>query len=598
MSPEQVEAKKSLDHRTDIYSLGAVLYELASNRKLFEGNSRFNLMEAHVKRTPTPLLELNPSLPETLNDAIVRALSKKPDDRFASAREFREELELILKELDIVLPVEQADPFAETADLPGLAVRRGKDDPLLGWIDRMLRSTVVQVAAGVVGLFLIVYMAALAYRPLAPREEITEEEVTRPDIIAESEPGSGGPPDAPDIEFMGPRQSEIAGLQPKRPRPRRRPIVRRKRRPPPDAQETPEHRTALPLSGVRLDTGRRTEPEPAAGVRATPPTAPLSNLAGRSTRSLEPQPDNASPKLNPFRADGLHAPAHRLSTGEAVQALALSRDGRFAAAAMADNTIQIWEAAAGKKRMTLKGHSDRITSIAFSPDSRRVVTSSWDGTAKIWNLRTGRETATFGHRNYVTAATFSPDGEWLATGSSDRSVKVWNLNANGKSHRYRSHLRTPQAMAFSPTSSLLASVSTSGDVRLWGVDDESVRGALSGPELGSNAVVFSPDGKTLAIAGNNELKLFDYPSRRARNVIEIPGWLHTMTFTDDGRFLVLSALSQPAEIAKLWDVVTQKTISTLHHRDTVRSIALSADAQRIATAADGGQVSIWDAGRR
>ena len=70
-----------------------------------------------------------------------------------------------------------------------------------------------------------------------------------------------------------------------------------------------------------------------------------------------------------------------------------------------------------------------------------------------------------------------------------------------------------------------------------------------------------------------------------------------MTFTDDGRFLVLSALSQPAEIAKLWDVVTQETLSTLHHRDTVRSIALSADAQRIATAADGGQVSIWDAGR-
>ena len=98
---------------------------------------------------------------------------------------------------------------------------------------------------------------------------------------------------------------------------------------------------------------------------------------------------------------------------------------------MADNSIQIWEAGGGKKRMTLKGHADRITSIAFSPDGKRLVTSSWDGTAKIWNLRTGREAATFGHRNYVTAATFSPDGEWLATGSSDRSVKVWSLNTKG-----------------------------------------------------------------------------------------------------------------------------------------------------------------------
>ncbi len=68
-----------------------------------------------------------------------------------------------------------------------------------------------------------------------------------------------------------------------------------------------------------------------------------------------------------------------------------------------------------------------------------------------------------------------------------------------------------------------------------------------------------------------------------------------MTFTDDGRVLVLSALSQPAQVAKLWDVATQETLSTLYHGETVRSIALSADAHRIATAADGGQVSIWDA---
>ena len=335
MSPEQVEAKKSLDHRTDIYSLGAVLYELASDRKLFEGNSCFDLMEAHVKKAPTPLLELDPSLPEALNDAIVRALSKKPGDRFASAREFREELELIRNELALPPPLDQADPFAETDDLPVLSRRREKDDPLLGWIDRMLRSTAVQITAGVVGLFLIVYMAALAYRPLAPREEITQEEPTRPEIAAESEPGSSPPADDSEIDLalMGPPQPEVAEVQSNRPRPRRRAIVRSRRRPPQDVQEGAKHRRELPLSGVRLDTGRRTEPEPVGGVRATPPTAPPSNHEGRSTRRLAVQPESASPSLDPFRADGLHAPAHRLSAGDAVQALALSRDGRFAAVA-------------------------------------------------------------------------------------------------------------------------------------------------------------------------------------------------------------------------------------------------------------------------
>ena len=280
MSPEQVEAKKSLDHRTDIYSLGAVLYELACDRKLFEGSSRFDLMEAHVKKAPTPLLELDPSLPEALADAIVRALSKKPDDRFATAREFREELELIRKELDLAPSIEGSDPFAETADSPPASRRRQKDDPLLGWIDRALRSTAVQIAAGVVGLFLIVYMAALAFRPLAPREEIAREESTRPVIVAAPEAGFGEPTDAAeadDLAFIGPRQPELTEAQPKRYRPQRRPIVRTRRPPAQDAKQTAGYRTELPLSGVRIDTGRRPEPEPVAGVRATAPTVPPSN---------------------------------------------------------------------------------------------------------------------------------------------------------------------------------------------------------------------------------------------------------------------------------------------------------------------------------
>ncbi len=142
---------------------------------------------------------------------------------------------------------------------------------------------------------------------------------------------------------------------------------------------------------------------------------------------------------------------------------------------------------------------------------------------------------------------------------------------------------------------MLASVSNIGDIKLWGVEGDSARGELPGPELGSNAVAFSPDGKTLAVAGSNEIKLFDFPSQRERQAVEIPGWLHAMTFTNRGRFLVLSALSQPSDTAKLWDVATKDTISTLQHHHTVRSIALSANARRLATAADGGQISIWEA---
>jgi len=91
MSPEQVRGSKS-DARSDIYSLGAVLYELTSGRKPFDGESAFAIMADQVGKAPQPLHELDPSLPEGLSAVILRALEKDPDQRFQSAEEFREAL--------------------------------------------------------------------------------------------------------------------------------------------------------------------------------------------------------------------------------------------------------------------------------------------------------------------------------------------------------------------------------------------------------------------------------------------------------------------------------------------------------------------------
>jgi serine/threonine-protein kinase len=92
MSPEQVRGTAQADSRSDIYSLGAVLYELVTGKKPFEGESAFSIMVGHVDHLPAPPIELEPSLPQPLNTAILRALEKDPSKRFPSADEFRQAL--------------------------------------------------------------------------------------------------------------------------------------------------------------------------------------------------------------------------------------------------------------------------------------------------------------------------------------------------------------------------------------------------------------------------------------------------------------------------------------------------------------------------
>ena len=88
MSPEQVRGSAS-DARSDIYSLGTVLYELVSGKKPFDGESAFAIMADQVGKPPTPPMEVDPAVPSALNAALLQALEKDPDRRFQTAAEFQ-----------------------------------------------------------------------------------------------------------------------------------------------------------------------------------------------------------------------------------------------------------------------------------------------------------------------------------------------------------------------------------------------------------------------------------------------------------------------------------------------------------------------------
>ena len=101
MSPEQIQAQTT-DARSDLYSVGVSLYEMVTGQHMFSATSSFSMMEAHVKEKPRAPIEVHPSLPKPLSDAILMAVAKSPAERFQTADAFRNALAQIRQSVDAV----------------------------------------------------------------------------------------------------------------------------------------------------------------------------------------------------------------------------------------------------------------------------------------------------------------------------------------------------------------------------------------------------------------------------------------------------------------------------------------------------------------
>ncbi len=153
MSPEQVRARE-LDTRTDLFSFGVVLYEMATGVTPFRAESTGLIFDAILNRVPLPPGQLHPDMPAELERIILRALEKDPDLRYQTAAEFREDLKRLKRELD-------SGRSLATSALPGAPVAARYAHPHRRW------QTWVVVAASA----LIAIMAFLGYvltRPVAP----------------------------------------------------------------------------------------------------------------------------------------------------------------------------------------------------------------------------------------------------------------------------------------------------------------------------------------------------------------------------------------------------------------------------------------------